>query len=331
MQRNAYRKRRKALKSYPVTQCALYKLSSLKKLSDLLNLPKESIKSLIGSSEKYREFELPEETDPFSLRRRKARWVQEPTPQLKQVHERILYLLEPVFVPEYAHAAKRGRSYRTNANCHRSSPSIATFDLRDFYGSTRRNIVFDFFRDQLMCASDIAGILAELTTYKNKIPTGSPLSPLLSLHVARPMLDLMESVAKDHNLIFTCYVDDLTFSGKTIPLSLERKITKIANMYGYDISHKKTKIFLPHQAKHVTGVVIIDEQLRVPFTRFRTARNLQAAVIDPSKRHGLSELKLKEKLAGLLGEAAYLDPSYRGMADTAYESLKAAKAETETN
>lgn len=324
------KRKRRTLKSYPINQCSLYKIGSIKKLSQVLGIEKRCFDLILKNPLEYREFINKESSNPFSFKTTKARQVQEPFGDLRKIQERILYLLEPVVLPNYAHAAVKKRSYRSNAYAHVDSPRIATYDLKNFYGSIQNYLVYSFFFYDLKCAPDVAGTLTKLTTFQNAMPTGSPLSPLLSLHAAKPMLDEFAILAQTQGLIFTCYIDDLTFSGKTIPRSLERHISRIANRYGHQLSVHKTKIFGENKAKHVTGVVIHKGKLRAPHSRFLTARNLESAIAGNFSMHGYSKLKLHEKRAGLLGETAYIDASYKNWAADAQTDLKTARSENKT-
>jgi RNA-directed DNA polymerase len=325
MQKKPAKRKRGISKRYPIHQCLLYKTGSIRKLAEKLNIEKHNLESILENPLQYREFTRLEEFNPFSLKTTKARSVQEPINDLRKIHERILYLLEPVELPDYAHAAVKKRSYRSNAIAHVGSATMATFDLKNFYGSTQSQLVYFFFLDNLKCAPDVAGVLTKLTTLRNAMPTGSPLSPLLSLHAAKEMLDKISALANSFDLVFTCYIDDLTLSGNLIPRSLEKHIGLIINLYGYRLSSHKTRIFGEDSVKHVTGVVIHDGKLRVPYSRFRTSRNLESAIAGNFSAHGHSNLKLHEKLAGLLGETAYIDSSYKERAAKAQERLKVAR------
>ena len=325
------RRKRKLFKTYSINQCALYKIGSINKLSQVLEIEHKSLKEIIKNPLEYREFPIQEIIDPFSFKKKKARQVQEPFGDLRKIHERILYLLEPVELPDYAHAAVKKRSYRSNAVAHVNSASMATFDLKNFYGKTQSQFVYFFFLDILKCSSDVAGTLTKLTTFRNAMPTGSPLSPLLSLHAAKPMFDELYALARSLDLIFTCYIDDLTFSGKTIPRSLQRHILRIIRKNEYGLSDNKTRIFGEDDTKHVTGLVINKGKLSVPHSRFLTARNIESAIAGKFPMHGYSKLKLLEKRAGLLGEAAYIDASYKELAADAQADLKLARAENKLN
>jgi RNA-directed DNA polymerase len=325
MPKKPLKRKRRGFKRYSIDQCLLYKTESIKKLAERLGFEKHHLESILEKPLEYREFLIPEEFNPFSLKKTKARPAQEPINDLRKIHERILYLLEPIELPNYAHAAVKKRSYRSNAIAHIGSAAMATFDLKNFYGSTQSQLVYYFFLDGLKCSPDVAGVLTKLTTLRNAMPTGSPLSPLLSLHASKEMLDKVFVLAESLGLIFTCYIDDLTLSGKIIPRFLEKRISRIIGLYGYQLSAHKTRIFGEDSVKHVTGVVINNGKLKVPRSRFRTSRNLESAISGSISTHGHSQLKLHEKLAGLLGETAFIDPSYKERAFKAQERLKAVR------
>jgi len=314
-------KKRKSFNLYPITQCALYKLTSPKKLCEVLNEKIASLTELLESEENYREFTLLEDVNPFSQKITKKRLVQTPAKKLRGVHERILKLLQRMEYPDYAHAGVKKRSYRSNALAHEKARVIATFDLSNFYGSVKSHHVNSFFSKQLKCVGDVAGILTNLTTFRDCLPTGSPLSPLLALHTSRPMFDGLSTLAQKYGLTFTCYVDDLTFSGDIIPPSLEREVSSIVRRHGHRINTKKTRIFSENQPKHVTGTVIINRKIHVPHARLVSVRRLEAAINGEIDNYGFTELKLMEKLAGVLNEASYLDPKFQSKAGAARTKL----------
>lgn len=298
-------------KRYTIDQCALYKVGSIKRLCKILDISKENLEELLNKGKLYKEFTLPEKLDPFSGRTIKERKVQEPIERLRKIHERILKLLKPIDFPEYAHAAIRGRSYRSNALVHTQARSVATFDLAGFYPSTKKHLVYDFFRYQLKCAADVSGVLSKITTVHSCIPTGSPLSPLLSLHSARPMFDELYNIARKKNLNFSCYVDDLTFSGVSLPSNLEKLVIDICKKHGYDLASEKTKIFRNYRAARITGVILLNGRIRVPYARFSKARKIHKAIKTGINNYNFTKLELHRKLAGLLGEASYLDERYK--------------------
>ncbi|MCO3321955.1 RNA-directed DNA polymerase [Pseudomonas aeruginosa] len=300
----------KTAKSYPIDQCSLYKVGSAKRLAAVLGIELDKLKKLLLSDFNYKVFDIAGSVDPFSGKVFKTRHVQEPKDDLRAVHSRILRLLQNVSIPPYVHGAIKGRSYQTNAAAHVKGKQAATFDIHNFYGSTKSNLVHGLFHDVLACPSDVAGKLARLVTYKGMMPTGSPLSPLLSYWVAKPMFDEYACLARQYGLEFTCYIDDLTFSGDRIPRVLRYRVGVIARRYGYKISKKKTRLFVQGKVKHITGVAVSESGLMVPFSRLKAARKIMGAIEGSGESHGLSSEKLRQKLAGLIGEAATIEQRF---------------------
>lgn len=307
------KKVRQEKKSYDISQSALYKTSSKSKLAAIYSL---SVSQLLNSIGDYKRFEMTPRADPFNTGKQpKSRWVQKPKGKLLAIHERTLKLLRCVQVPEYMQSALKGTSYKRNAESHLAGSMVATLDISSFFRSTTKSQVFNFFRDQLECPGDIAKIYANLVTCDDCIPTGSPLSPLLSYYANKPLFDELNALANSLNLNFTCYVDDLTFSGDHINKSFLWKVEKAVKKYGHATASTKTRIFGPKVPKHITGTVIHAGALKVPNARFRKIRLIKLALTGNGGTFGFSDTQLKYKLGGLLGEAAYLDSGFRSMAD----------------
>lgn len=308
---------------YSIDQCALYKLGSKVRLAKLLHISVHVLLEL-SKSPKYRVFSLDEEICPFTGKKTKGRLVQAPAEALRPIHDRILDLTRWISPPHYAHAAVKSRSYRTNADVHKSNDEVATFDITSFYTFTSGQAVYHFFHSQMKCAPDIAGILTKLVCFtpklgKSHLPTGSPLSPILSVYANKPLFDSINFLATTHGLLFTCYVDDLTFSGKKIPYGFENQVSSLVKKHGHSLAVKKTRIFSVDDSKHITGTVIFRGQLTVPYSRFYKARKIRIAIASASDVY--EKLRLMRILSGLLGEAAFLDPRYKSMAASSYKRM----------
>lgn len=300
-------KKKKERKSYDISQSALYNTSTKTKLATVLCTDINKITACIGD---YRRFDLVPEVDPFKLGKQpKPRKVQKPAPRLLAVHERVLKLLRCVRVPEYMQFALKGTSYKNNAEKHLSGRCVATLDIRNFFGSTSKSKVFNFFNYQLKAPGDVAHLYADLTTFDNCLPTGSPLSPLLSFYANKTLFDKLSNIAIEHGLTFTCYVDDLTFSGDKISRNFLWQIEDTIRKFGHVVASKKTRVFEADTPKHITGVIVHEGSIRVPNVRYRKIRLIKAAICGTGKNYGLTQRELEYKLGGLLGEAAYLDPS----------------------
>lgn len=302
--------KRKPDNQIPVNQCRLYKVTSPKRLAEALNLSVSDLNELLICTKNYRFFDIPLSVNPFTGKTRKKRSVQEPTQKLRRVHNRILSLLRRMSYPDYVQGAVKHRSYQTNAEAHKGSREAATFDISSFYGSTKYHLVHDFFVRVMCCPSDIAGKLANLTTCNGAMSTGSPLSPLLSFWVAKKMFDECHTLAGSYNLKFTCYIDDLTFSGEKIPRILKSKIKIIVSRYGYKLAEHKTRHFKFGQPAHITGIISLNKKLHVPFSRLMAVRKVTNAIEGNGESFGFTKEELKKKLAGMVGEAATIDSRF---------------------
>lgn len=311
-------------KSYALSQCALFKVGSKKRLAHILGVDVRELARLGEDEGNFEVFELEEQVCEFTGARKKARWVQNPIPELKAILARVTKLLSRIDLPDYCHGATPGRSYRSNAQTHIGAEAVATFDLEKFFPSTTAKQVFNFFRTTLQCAPDVAGVLTDLCTYKRALPTGAPSSPILAYWSNRELFEALDRRGKTLALKLSVYVDDITLSGDAIPRSLKEQVKGIVTKHGQKLAEHKTKVFGPGRPKHVTGVVLAGGKLRVPHARFRKARAIRAAYDvekDPARR-----AQLAAKLCGLLGEAAFLDDRYRRMARHSVSLLASAKA-----
>jgi RNA-directed DNA polymerase len=311
-------------KCYALDQCALFKVGSKKRLAQVLGVGACDLLRLSRDQSNFEIFELEAQVCEFTGVTRKARWVQNPIPELKEVLSRITKLLSRVQVPDFLHGATPGRSYRSNALTHTNAEAVATFDLKDFFPSTTAQQVFRFFYADLQCPPDVASLLSALCTYKGALPTGAPSSPILAYWTNRHLFDTLHQRGRTLNLTMSVYVDDITFSGTSIPRSLQNQVDGIVRSHGHILSAHKTKIFNTGRPKHVTGIVITEGKLRVPHTRFRKARAIRAAYTVATNDE--QRARLAAKLCGLLGEAAFLDDRYKKMAKESIKLLAAAKA-----
>lgn len=305
--KKSIRVKRKPDNELPVDQCALYMVGSPKRLASVLKFDVAELDSLLGSVTNYKKFEIAQSANPFTGKARKKRSVQEPKSRLRKLHTRLLSLLRRVRYPDYVQGAVKHRSYQTNAAAHKGARQTATFDISNFYGSTKYFLVHDFFCRVMRCPSDIAGKLATLVTCDGVMPTGSPLSPLLSYWVAKEMFDECAALARKHNLTFTCYIDDLTFSGDRIPRSLRSSLRIILNRYGYKLAKDKVRVFRFGVPAHITGVISLSSELFVPFSRLKAARRIADAIDGKGSSYGFTQEELKRKLAGTISEAATID------------------------
>lgn len=233
----------------------------------------------------------------------KKRSVDAPKPLLREVQARLGELLNRVEVGSYLHSGQKHRSYLSNALVHRDALRLAKLDIRQFYPSITRDRVWRFFTQALECSSDVATLLARLCTYRGCVPIGSPASQVLAYHVVRPMLDELHCLALAQGLRFTCYVDDLSFSGDRADAAFLDVVKAVVQRHGF-LWHG-ARPYACDEDRLVTGVLLTFDGPRVPdrqLAAIDVARRAVALAVDHAAR-----LAALERLLGRLAAAAAID------------------------
>lgn len=182
--------------------------------------------------------------------------------RLKVIQKRLQKnILQNLTIPDYAFGAIKGKDNISNAKRHQGKKYIFTTDLTNFFPSVNHKQVFEMFIS-FDFSPTVARLLTKLTTYKGKLPQGAPTSPIVANLVFVKTGKRLQEIAKEYNLTFTSFVDDLTFSS---PTDFKDKIPNILDAVvedGFKISHKKTnyKTKLPT----VTGVIVKNNSLDLP-------------------------------------------------------------------
>ena len=273
---------------YPIEQCALYKCVSIKRLEKILFF--EANKSNIAAIKKYFFFQI-DKNNGIDKRNITA-----PARQLKVVQSRVLYLLSKVERPDWLMSGEKGKSYVDNGRRHVNSNYFLTIDIKSFYDNCKREYVFRFFKDRLKCSGDIAGLLTDIVTYGEGIPTGCPTSQMIAYYAYENMFNEIFSAAQKYGCVFTVYVDDMTFSAKEHfdVNALKKEVDCILRRYGHKPKYKKMKYFTKGKAVLITGVVVNKEhKLKVP-------NKLQKKIYDEFQdiKDVLSEGKTDEEILG---------------------------------
>lgn len=244
-------------KSYELIDSPFYKLKSKKKLAHLLKVDVTKLQQMTEDSNNYNEFEHNKDDGG------KGRKIQHPIGELDVVHTRIASLLCRIKTPDFLHSGKKHHSNVTNAKAHRNNHPLMTTDVCSFFPSTSREMVFSFFYTMMSCAPDVADILSRICTIHGHLPTGSRISMPLAYWANCRMFKELEELTKKHQVKMTLYVDDLTFSGKSVNPLFKSITRQIIERHGHKMHPRKTKLYDAKSPKLVTGVVIKDAQVEV--------------------------------------------------------------------
>ena len=248
------------IKKYDITQCALYKCRTRKRLEYLLRLAPGGLKIIDGIIG-YHKFEIDKKHSD------EKREITAPDKTLKAIQRRILYLLQRVIRPEWLISGEKQKCYIDNGKAHLNGKYVLTIDIKKFYDNCTREPVYQFFVQKLETSPDVAEILTNIITYNGGIPTGCPTSQIMAFYAYSDMFSEIFDLAKQHGCKFTLYVDDMTFSSKEpfSPHQLSQMIDRVLRKYGHKPKYPKVKYYGPSDYKPITGTVVTPEHsLAVP-------------------------------------------------------------------
>lgn len=151
----------------------------------------------------------------------------------------------------------KARNIVTNALPHIGKKVVISMDLFRFFPSLKATMVQKLFLEPpFHFGLNMASALALLCTYRHSLPTGSPLSPVISNFVCLGMDADMALLARKHGYAYTRYADDLTFSGERPPeAGFFESVTRTAGAHGFILNRRKTRIQRSTSRQTVTGIV----------------------------------------------------------------------------
>ncbi|HPR06879.1 retron Ec67 family RNA-directed DNA polymerase/endonuclease [Ottowia sp.] len=218
-----------------------------------------------------------------------------------------------------AHGFKRKHTIMTNARVHVTRRYVFNVDLHDFFGTINFGRVRGFFlKDKNFTLHErVATVIAQIACHDNKLPQGSPCSPVISNLIGHMMDILLVRLASATGCSYSRYADDLTFSSNRSNFSprvarqddddkdlwlpgqgLKRLVAKA----GFSFNDRKTRMQYRDSRQDVTGLVV-NRKVNVPATYRHTVR----AMVDHAIKTGSFERIFKKvDAAGI--ETAFRQP-----------------------
>lgn len=220
-------------------------------LATFLGLKYEELQRLIkGKDDYYHRFYIPKSKGGKRL-------ISAPTNDLKIIQRKILRsILERVPLHPSATGFRMRRSIITNAKNHIGQEVVIKIDIKDFFPSITFERVKGMYI-RLGYPDRVAEVLAELSTYKGRLPMGAPTSPLLSNIITTRLDRRFTNLSKKIGFRYTRYADDLAFSSEDI--NFTRYIPffrKIIEDEGFEVNEEKTVIARKGGQQKITGVVV---------------------------------------------------------------------------
>lgn len=275
-------------RTHPIKQSPLHKLGHHKRLASLLKIEVAQLKRLAkAGSAAYSEWD---EEKPSGG----TRHIENPKPRLKRLQSRLATILSLIDPPAFLSCPVKGRSYISNARAHLGSKEFVTLDVKAYFPSTTWNRVYWYFNKRLLMPRDTAWTLASLATIDGRLPTGSPLSPIMAYLAHEDMWLKVAKLAEDAGCRLTVYMDDITISGTRVPEALVWTIKQEVHRVGLRLNNKKERRF--SDVGVITGVVVTPNGVRLPK---RSHLNLSIARKEALVVNDEAKLKAMRRVRGL--------------------------------
>lgn len=245
--------------------CRSFKdVSSLEDLSIYIGVRKELINYVVyvkGVDSFYKEFAIPKKSGGNRI-------ISSPGGSLKKLQKKLQKRLSEEYNDKYGNfnvsqAFIKEKNIMSNAKIHRSKKFILNLDIEDFFDEFNFGRIYGYLKksNDFKMNEQLSVILSKIFTYKNKLPQGSPSSPILTNFIFRITDFKILKLAKKYRLDYTRYADDLTFSTNDfhfkdnyINFVNELKFLLLKN--GFRINHKKTRVQYYSSRQEVTGLTV---------------------------------------------------------------------------
>lgn len=209
------------------------------------------------------------------------RTIHAPSDALKSIQRALSLLLQDCiqeinrskgdeFKSTLSHGFVRERSILTNAVMHVGKNNVLNIDLKDFFESFNFGRVRGFFIENknFQLNPAVATVIAQIACHDNKLPQGSPCSPVITNLITHSLDIRLASLAKKNSCTYSRYADDITISTrkKEFPSSLMiegeegytpgKRLNSEIKRAGFYINNAKTRIQYKDSRQDATGLVV---------------------------------------------------------------------------
>jgi hypothetical protein len=216
----------------------------------------------------------------YNTEKRKYRHVETPKHVMKTVHNRIRDLMNRIKVPGYIFSPRQGGSTIQNALFHQDGLYLFKIDIKNYFPSISKGKIYNFFHFKMECSKDVATILAEITTVSEHLPTGSPLSPIMSYHVNSDMWEEIYSRTVESGCKLSVWIDDICVSGTMIPGALIWDIKRI--IHNHQFNYHKELMCSSKEPKNVTGIIVTSNKIMPRKGQYKKLYEMQKQALSPA-------------------------------------------------
>ena len=248
--------------AFRLTQC-----TKLKHLAELLNVPKDDLKELLNAPPQYQAFHIPKPDG-------SKRLIEAPNDALKKIQQSLNHHLQAYYhgirpLCAYGGVAAADndlpvRNILSNARRHLKRQWVLNMDITNFYHQIGQQKVVDILRGVMGLNEKMADAIARLCSFKNRLPMGASTSCVIANFACLELDKALQTFADKHNLRYTRFIDDMTFSSnQEISSDLINKIRATINQCGFPVNeHKMWQKHLANSPE-VTGLVLYPDKVDV--------------------------------------------------------------------
>ncbi len=282
--------------------CTLYNCKSLNKLKSYLNIEDDKYFKSLKTDLSENPFQF------FRKFEKNERELFRCNTKITQIHERLIKLFN-IEKSEYLKSGVKKESHITNALAHKDSNFFLLVDIKGFYPSTTKSKI----KKQLIMAyqqsSNVAEFISNAVTVPQKkandnraLVTGSVLSQYFAYVINKKMFDELYELSKLNDVIFTVYVDDISFSSKKVlTYKFHQQVYNIIKRYGYTVHNGKVYRGKINNKSKITGIHITKYGFRLLKKHKEKIKDLKNKI----------DIKSKKSLLGMLNFAIQVNPKYR--------------------
>ena len=180
-----------------------------------------------------------------------------PYPLLRLVQQHILHhFLEKMPISRYATAYSKGKQLRDNASPHVGHTYLLKMDITDFFDSITFPMIIGTVFPKDMYPAHIRAMLTRLCCHNDRLPQGAPTSPAISNLVMRHFDETLGAWCEKHDIAYTRYCDDLTFSANVPLFAVYEKAKAMLTAMGFAVNEQKTHFVKSTNRQTVTGLVV---------------------------------------------------------------------------
>lgn len=200
--------------------------------------------------------------------------INEPLNQLFSIQKEFsLFFLVNRTKYDHSHGFELNKSIVTNARQHVNKKIVLNIDLENFFTNISLPKIIEFLIKKFNVSEIEAIKIADILTYKNSLPQGSPSSPVISNFICEKLDFELYKYCRRFNITYTRYADDLSFSFSfdKLPKFQVNNIISIIEQNGFKINKAKYRYYYRNTRQIVTGLVV-NEKVNVKREFYKNLR-----------------------------------------------------------